>query len=220
MTISLRAARLDDATRLLRWRNDSETRANSLHSEMVPEPEHRAWLERTLAEPDRVRLYIAVAGDELVGTGRLDFVGHETAELSLTIAPEWRGLGFARALIGALIGEAHRIGCLGLTARVKAANARSLRAFLAAGFSLTCDDVLLLERTGTPVDGSRDTQAKQRCPHCAAGHPHRRCPQNSISGEDRYMVWDLHEVPIEGGVTLMECEAAHLFDPALAGGGT
>jgi RimJ/RimL family protein N-acetyltransferase len=53
------------------------------------------------------------------------------AEISITVAPEQRGRGYARDLISGGIAAA---GELRIVARIKPENARSLRAFRALGF--------------------------------------------------------------------------------------
>lgn len=55
------------------------------------------------------------------------------------------------------------------------------------------------------------------CEHCRAGAPHHTVGTEAISGADRLVIWDIHEVDDTGGVGLIECTAAHLFDRRLCG---
>lgn len=147
--MTLRPATLDDAPVLFAWRNDPETRRASRNEEPVTWEGHVAWLKTTLTDTRR-RLFIAEHVGHAVGTGRVDLHPHldqsvvsEHAELSLTIAPEFRGCGYARQVIDALVQEAASLGVKACEAFVKPDNAKSLRAFYAAGFSappvrLTC----------------------------------------------------------------------------------
>lgn len=132
--VTLRPATLDDRARLLAWRNDPETRRQSRTAAPVEPSQQRAWLSSVLKNSE-LRLFIVE--DEQghpVGTGRLDYRGQGQAELSLTVAPASRGRGLAVPIIRALGAEAKRLGWHRYLARVKPANVRSLRAFLAAGF--------------------------------------------------------------------------------------
>jgi RimJ/RimL family protein N-acetyltransferase len=141
---TLRPATREDWARLLAWRNDPVTRAQSRVTAPVKRAAHRAWLARVLANPE-TRLYIATDREgNAVGTGRLDYRGQGLAEVNLTVAPEWRGRGFAGEIINALAVEARALGWTRLTARVKLSNGPSLRAFLAAGFA--SDECIHFER--------------------------------------------------------------------------
>ena len=136
--IKLEAARLQDWARLYHWRNDPETRAASVETDIVPLDEHLKWLKATLAK-DATRLF--VARDPMmgyVGTGRVDRINATTVEVSLTVAPEARGQGYALTLLQLLTEEAVRFpGKVALVkAVVKADNYRSLRTFADAGYEV------------------------------------------------------------------------------------
>jgi RimJ/RimL family protein N-acetyltransferase len=124
-----------DAARLLAWRNDPTTRAMSVDTAEVDLDTHMAWLDRSLARTDRL-LFVgeATRTDEAVGTLRFDQVEPRAWEVSITIAPELRGLGWSGKLLGA--GVAH-MAEVALTARVRTDNDRSLRLFEEAGFART-----------------------------------------------------------------------------------
>lgn len=59
---------------------------------------------------------------------------------------------------------------------------------------------------------TREEDAALICPHCAAGHPHRRMAKDSISGPRELTVYDLHERPNVGGAELVECWAAAIWE--------
>lgn len=132
----LRAATLADARQLHAWRNAEDVRAQSRATDPIPFDRHRLWLARTLAG-DRVRLYVATLGGPLdagIGTGRLDRIGDATVEVSLVIAPEWRGRGWGRLLIERLCDEARHLGMCAAVAETRVTNAASLISFLRVGF--------------------------------------------------------------------------------------
>lgn len=137
MSLALRAARMEDAERLLMWRNDIETRAASLNQAEIDESSHGAWLGIILVSAHST-LYMIEEDGVPVGTGRLDDCPEtgiaSSARASWTVAPAHRGRGLAVEVIGLLLREAWRRGYDGVTAVVKADNPKSLKAALAAGF--------------------------------------------------------------------------------------
>jgi RimJ/RimL family protein N-acetyltransferase len=133
--LALRAAKEDDAERLLRWRNDLTTRSASFNGGEVSRTEHAAWLQRTLADPDR-RLLIATEDGEPVGQLRFDRLERGSAfEVHIALAPEARGHGLATALLSlAIHTHVSGLGATWLLARVKPGNEPSRRSFRGAGF--------------------------------------------------------------------------------------
>lgn len=143
--LTLRPATLADAETLLRWRNDPETIRQSMSPWPVTPEQHQRWLREVLGGHEPVLLFIAQAGDHEIGTGRLDVL-LDAVWLSVTIAPEHRGRGFATPVIRLLCEAAEARRVTTAYALVKPDNLRSLRAFARAGFT----DL----GTGTSVEGS------------------------------------------------------------------
>lgn len=141
--LTLRRATRDDCDLLWAWRNDPETRAQSHHSDPIPLDQHRVWLANALLNPAR-RLYIAIDNGVPIGTGRLDLTPEGGAMISITVAPDHRGRGYATPLVRALSAAVpHRP----IDAEVKIHNARSCRTFERAGFHvLRRDDQLVTYR--------------------------------------------------------------------------
>ncbi len=98
MTLQLRPATVDDAQRLFDWRNDEETRRNSITPEPVEWDGHVAWLQRSLDNPAR-KIYIVEADTLPSGTVRADLIDDGAYELSWTVAPEARGKGVGKAMV-------------------------------------------------------------------------------------------------------------------------
>ena len=135
MSLQAWPARNTDAPALLRWRNDSTTRAMSLQTGIVSEQEHMAWLAAVLKDPT-VRLMIVGDVDEVVGTYRLDYVGTNDVEISLTVAPEHRGQGYASRIIDLAVNHACVLCADRVSAVVLESNTLSIRAFERCGFVL------------------------------------------------------------------------------------
>lgn len=93
----IRPAEFSDWKLLLDWRNDPQTRHNSVSSVEIVEESHKYWLKHTL-ESDIRKLFIYET-DKPVGTIRLDIVDWETKILSWTVAPEARGEGVGTAML-------------------------------------------------------------------------------------------------------------------------
>lgn len=134
----LRPASMNDAQRLFDWRNDPETRANSLNSDVLAWEDHIAWLQRVLANPDR-QLFVAEVDGVSVGTGRADR-SVDATELSWTIAPEARRKGYGYLLVHQLLALTSGLRI----AQVKDNNHASRRIAEACGFRLVRSDEAML----------------------------------------------------------------------------
>ena len=114
---------------LLEWRNDAETRVNSIKQDMITMDSHVAWLAESLQNPMR-KLYIADEEGRAVGTVRVDTAGDAIQSFSWTVAPSSRGRGFGKAMVGlALQGLKGKI-----IARIKPQNIPSIKIVKVYGF--------------------------------------------------------------------------------------
>ena len=132
-----------DAERLLAWRNDPLTRANSRCGEIVARSNHFAWLARTLRASDR-RLLIIEKGRVPIASVRFDY-GREV-EFNITIAPEWRCRGLSLAITRLALSE--EPACEGYIKRTNTACQRLMRA---AGMVLLEDGELQHWRWRAPL---------------------------------------------------------------------
>lgn len=136
--VALRLARLEDCARIWEWRNDPETRRTSFDTAPIPFETHEAWFRASLRRADR-KLYVILAEGRECGSARLDSAGGE-AEVSIYLAPEYRGRGVGPAALERLAETAFgELELERLVARVKADNAASLAAFERAGFTRVAD---------------------------------------------------------------------------------
>jgi GNAT superfamily N-acetyltransferase len=135
--LNLRAASMNDAKTLWRWRNDPGTRAASRHSAELPFEDHLGWLERSLATDERILL---LASDQTgdVGTVRWDLLRKGEWEVSITVAPERRGQSLGGALLRAAERELVLLRGAPVTsiAGVHEGNVASRRLFESAGYLL------------------------------------------------------------------------------------
>ena len=93
-SVIARSATPADEVFLLTCRNDEQTRRWSRRSAVLAATDHRAWLTRTLADPDR-RLWVVEQDGAPVATVRHDRIAPGRYEVSMTVAPEARGRGWA-----------------------------------------------------------------------------------------------------------------------------
>lgn len=150
----LKRAEKEDCDFWLRLANDPVTRQNSFNTETIPYETHVAWFTKRLTDPDTL-LYTMYEGTEKVGDVRLDILHDDPensahaegfAEISYTIAPEKRGMGFGTKIISLIVSKAKE-DCPEVTklvALVKADNPASIRVFLKNEF--TC-----VSKGGAPV---------------------------------------------------------------------
>lgn len=134
--IALRPVTMADAELLWRWVNDPLVREWSFQQEPIPVQTHVAWLRRKLADPNAV-IYLAVDGQgKPVGQVRFEIDAGGQAEVDVSVAPTMRGKGYASAVLRRGVAELLRTTAVHrVRAVIKAANAKSIRAFERAGFA-------------------------------------------------------------------------------------
>lgn len=124
-----------DCDLLLIWRNDPTAYTNFIHANPVSSEEHERWFKKIRNDPNRF-LYIIVKEDQQpIGQVRFDVEGNE-AEISITIAKEFRGLGFGReaiSLSSKFLMDNHK-NVKTIYAKIKESNKASLKSFLNAGY--------------------------------------------------------------------------------------
>ncbi len=134
--VTIRKARIEDATLLLSWRNDSRTRRFSHRDRELELDEHLEWMERTIARSD-TDLLIASLDGVPVGCLRFDRQG-ERALVSIYLDPDRQGGGLGLSALNAALGWlSHTNPTIRFTdADVRAGNDVSHGLFTAAGYRL------------------------------------------------------------------------------------
>lgn len=119
---------------LFAWRNDPDTIKHSLTSKPVTVDEHVKWLKAALANP-QIALYVARDPSQgwKVAVGRLERRDLTTTELSITVNPRWRGRGYGKQTINALVNACHGTTVLAV---IKETNPVSIQAFTACEFKV------------------------------------------------------------------------------------
>lgn len=135
--MTLRPATADDARLLHEWANDPETRAQSFTTDPIPWDGHVAWFGRVLADPDRC-LWLLENYGQSVGSIRFD-AENGRALVSVQIAPQARGQGLGKRIVGEASALYRSATGRVLDAEIKPGNAASIRAFEAAGYQRQAD---------------------------------------------------------------------------------
>ncbi|HEX2645282.1 MAG TPA: GNAT family N-acetyltransferase [Thermoanaerobaculia bacterium] len=111
--LHFREVTLNDAPLLWRWRVDPRTRFMFLHPEIVPYPDHLAYMRRHFLPGKKDRWYILEAGEQPVGTVALyDFTpdGRYAEWGRLVLAPQLRGRGWGHKTLALLKERASDLG--------------------------------------------------------------------------------------------------------------
>lgn len=132
----LRKAELSDMDMYYLWANDPVVRNSSFNTEHIPYNEHEIWFNKSLKRDDVV-LYVLMEGDTAVGQIRINISG-AFAEISYSIASEFRGKGYGSKIVSLLIDRIRkdRPDIKTVCARVKPDNVASLKVFESLGFDV------------------------------------------------------------------------------------
>ena len=142
-SISLRPADSSDCNALFNWRNDPDTRAASIETSEIDASKHRYWYSQTLQNPLR-KILIGMFDQQAIGMVRLDHIlAEDRVEVSIILAPEARGAGFAAPLLSKGL-EQNPFGTSRFSATIKPTNVASQKIFAACGFRLWRENCLIL----------------------------------------------------------------------------
>ncbi|MCB0965168.1 MAG: GNAT family N-acetyltransferase, partial [Acidimicrobiales bacterium] len=143
LLVRLRPAISDDAGLLWAWANDPATRAAAFDPSPIPWDDHVAWLGDRIADPD-AGVWVAEDLDGApLGQVRVELEGDGDGRVSIVVAPERRGRGWAAPILSAAARDAcDSLGARGLRrlrAEVLPGNDRSGAAFTSADFDRVAD---------------------------------------------------------------------------------
>jgi UDP-2,4-diacetamido-2,4,6-trideoxy-beta-L-altropyranose hydrolase len=134
--VRLRAATQEDALLLWQWANDPVTRRNSFNSKPISWSAHKAWYAERIASRD-TRFWILECQHVPVGQIRYDRTDANKAQISLSIAPVYRGRSFCTQLLrlsADLAGQ--ELGVRAVEGFTFVENRASSHAFIRAGFDV------------------------------------------------------------------------------------
>ncbi len=134
--IRLRHAAYEDLIPLFELRNETEVRNNSINQSLVTYEEHERWLTAKLRD-DRCCLLVVVSrSNQVVGQVRFDLTPDSGGVfISVSLAPEIRGLGLAGAILDdAILQTSGELDFDFVIAQVRESNLASRKAFENCGF--------------------------------------------------------------------------------------
>lgn len=136
--IDVRQATIADSNDIFIWRNDEHTRLMSINSKPVLDAEHEHWFKQTLENNNKCLLICTNSQQTKIAVVRFDIDKH-TAEISINIAPKWRGKGLAKKCLQSAIKylKNNFPALSAIRAHIKLDNTASQKCFLALGFKLT-----------------------------------------------------------------------------------
>jgi len=132
--VKLRPVRQQDCRMLWEWANDPAARAASFSPEAISWQGHVEWFEARLSDPNCYHYVLQNQQGVPVGQVRFD-VSRDEAEVSVSIAPEFRGRAFGAAGISIASSHLFREAGIGrICAHIKPDNESSILAFTKAGY--------------------------------------------------------------------------------------
>jgi len=110
MKISFRDVTSEDSQLILQWRNERQVREYSSNLKLIREETHHEWFLKRMARSSSEPWLIFVIGEQEIGMTRLDIVvtSPNIFEISIVLAPEFRGLGYSSFLIQQTISVASK----------------------------------------------------------------------------------------------------------------
>lgn len=133
--VDLRPVAADDCRLLWEWANDPAVRASAWSPAPIPWEDHVHWWETPPTRPRHH--YVAIHGDRPWAQVRFDVGDNGVAEIDVSVAASCRGQQAAAPLLRAGVRRLFADGaCVEVRASIRPENERSVRAFLAADFSI------------------------------------------------------------------------------------
>jgi UDP-2,4-diacetamido-2,4,6-trideoxy-beta-L-altropyranose hydrolase len=129
--LRVREAQPRDEGLTLQWANDPAVRAHAFQPAPVTPRQHAAWFRARLDNPRRRLLLVEAPNAIPLGQVRLEQADGGW-EIGYLLDPAFRGFGLGAAILRAALGAVP--DATPLLARVKSANAASLRVFRRLGF--------------------------------------------------------------------------------------
>lgn len=134
--VRIRPAEESDCMDIFRWRNDPETRNNSvLSTDRVPLDTHKRWFAEKLRSSSSM-IWIGVQGGKKVGLMRFD-VEPKRVVVTVNVNPKYRGRGIGTKLVGMTTGRIFRLFGKPILAKIKSRNLASIRVFGINGYMVS-----------------------------------------------------------------------------------
>jgi RimJ/RimL family protein N-acetyltransferase len=97
--MKLRRAKIEDALILYNWSNDLVTRSNSYNKNTISLEEHLNWFNIKINNENCFFYMFENEQNSLIGAVRIEKTEQHKSIISITVAPEERGRGYASEMI-------------------------------------------------------------------------------------------------------------------------
>ena len=138
MHLKFRKANINDIDLYFKWINDSLVREYSFQSNLVDVKSHNEWFKSKINDSNSFMSVFENELNEKVGQVRIDKVDDVNALISVSVAKEHRGKGYASKLIliySDYFLKKYKFFCI--SAYIKQSNLRSKHVFESAGFEFS-----------------------------------------------------------------------------------
>lgn len=99
-------------------------------------PESQAYLEHEVANVALTRYLLCCDGEDIIGYGGYWKVLDEGQVTNIAISPAWRGQGYGRQVVAAMLALAKGEGCTTMLLEVRVSNIPALRLYKTLGFTV------------------------------------------------------------------------------------
>ena len=133
--LKFRLATIEDMMLYFEWANDAEVRMQSFSSKEIDLANHEKWFIAKLNDEQCTMLIFSNTADENIGQIRIQERDDHNAVIGISIAPAYRGLGYAKEMLKLATAYFFEHKPLfGVNAYIKETNLSSKYAFENAGF--------------------------------------------------------------------------------------
>ena len=140
MSLTFKAADMEDCDLLYNWVNDDKVRQNSFNSQKIEYENHKAWLENKLIS-DNCFIFIVYSKDIPIGQVRVD-IHRATGIINYSVDSRHRGKGYGTEILIDVteLPQLYSKRIYKLVGNVKMENISSRKAFERAGYTQSIKD--------------------------------------------------------------------------------
>lgn len=138
MEITSRNANSNDASVLLSWRNSTETRKNSLNSDLITLDQHIEWFSSRLLRIESEPFLLFFYNCKPIGIVRLDIESSKSNEflISIFVESSYQGIGIGKKMLATVCEQYLSTPEKKIVAKVQKSNVISKKLFVSTGFKL------------------------------------------------------------------------------------
>lgn len=133
-----RSVTMDDSSLIYLWRSEPDTYIYTKSRSVSSQEVHKAWTQDRLESLSKEPYFAYEISEHLSAVTRLEISDSDNYEISILVAPNWRGLGLASFCISDSVNFGFKnLGAKAILANVHNKNLASINLFKKCGFKLT-----------------------------------------------------------------------------------